>query len=439
MKYRNQILVFVSAMLLGICNFAVAADDEAADAKQQAKLEAEYRQALEKVETQRQAADAAMQKAQEQLRIAAEQKNAAIKQSYAEQAAQKAELAAMAEELNRARQQLSETSREIAHVNREIARERSGSQSTSFLFSTSDRPVIGVILGDDTDIGVEVLGVSPNGPSERAGIKQGDVIIALGGRVLASVDETGDLKNGLRVALDDVEAAEPVIISIERGSETIDLTVVPEVREPLAWQSVSRFPNAPSSPGSPDQLVRIEQLVVPEIDTEALTAQIDKIRADIDTRRVIIEARSDDSGIEDIAFEYEFHDMSEIGDIALHEANFWFGMPLTAGLKLAELDAGLGEYFKTDRGVLVLKAKDDNNLQLQSGDVVLNVGDTEVNSPAEFMRALRELDSGQELVLDIKRDRKNKSLKSTMPERKTSFLAPNVNSKHTITVTKSHK
>ena len=174
-------------------------------------------------------------------------------------------------------------------------------------------------------------------------------------------------------------------------------------------------------------------MVVPDIDTVALTKQIEIIRSDIDTRRLVMDAKRgiDEEGFE---FEYEFHELSEMGDVALHEANVWFGMPMTRGLKLAELDAGLGEYFKTDRGVLVLKARDDNDLHLQSGDVILMVGDTEVNSPAEFMRALREFDSGQELTIDIKRDRKNKSLKTTMPESRTSFFTPQDDSKHRVLI-----
>jgi hypothetical protein len=178
--------------------------------------------------------------------------------------------------------------------------------------------------------------------------------------------------------------------------------------------------------------MRIEQIVVPEIDTEALTQHIERVRAEIDTRQLIMEAQRGFSKGEDFEFEFEFHEMSEIGDIALHEASVWFGLPMTRGLKLAELDAGLGEYFKTDRGVLVLKAPDNNDLQLVSGDVILKVGDTEVNSPAEFMRALREVEAGQELTLDIKRKRKNKSLTTTMPDRRTSFFAPHVNENHRV-------
>ena len=70
---------------------------------------------------------------------------------------------------------------------------------------------------------------------------------------------------------------------------------------------------------------------------------------------------------------YEFETLSEVGDAALAGTNIWFGMPLTRGLKFAELDESLGAYFDTSEGVLVLSAKADNLLQLQSGDVIRTV------------------------------------------------------------------
>jgi S1-C subfamily serine protease len=82
-----------------------------------------------------------------------------------------------------------------------------------------------------------------------------------------------------------------------------------------------------------------------------------------------------------------------------------------------------------------LRAKADNDLKLISGDVILQVGDTVVNSPAEFMRALRDSHSGDELKIDIKRKRKDLTLTTVMPESRTSFLAPGDNRTHTINIT----
>ena len=110
-------------------------------------------------------------------------------------------------------------------------------------------------------------------------------------------------------------------------------------------------------------------------------------------------------------------------------------MPLASGLQLAEIDPALGEYFKTDRGVLVLKAKEDNALTLSSGDVVLSLHGTDVNSPAEFMRALRDFEPGDELVIDIKRNRKSKTLKPVIEETQARFFAPEDHEIHKITIT----
>ena len=437
MKYSKLPMILAAAMLLGLGTSALAATEDesvrkAEEEKLQAQLEAEYKNALANVEKERQAAEVSMKKARKQLHLVSEQRETEVKHVREARAAQQAEMAKMHDELNIARRQLRETSREIARVNREVARARAIGETSSVVFTTSERPVIGIILGDADDVGVRVLGVSPDGPAERAGIKQGDAIIALGGRVLAAVDESGNTKNGLYTALQEMKADEPVIVSVERGDQTLDLTVVPEVREPLTSHTIRRFSSAPVAPSAPGEVITIERIVVPEIDTEALAEQIEQIRIEIDERQIMMEAGelAHHAG----EYEFEFHELSEMGDFALSDANVWFGLPMTQGLKLAEVDPGLGEYFKTDRGVLVLKAKADNDLQLESGDVILQVGDTDVNSPADFMRALRDFHSGDEFEMDIKRKRKDRTLKTVMPENRTSFFTPDDETTHTIKI-----
>jgi len=445
-------MAFATVLVFGFANYVVASDEiesaELVEEKQlQAQLEAEYEKAMSTAEQQRLAAEASMEKAHEQLKQATEQRKLSTKQSVEARAEREAEMAKMREELTHARRQLQKTSREIALVNRELARARTDRHTASYVIRTSERPVIGVILGDANENGVEILGVSPDGPSERAGIKQGDVITAVGGRALNDIDETDDAGDALRIAMRDVEADKPLIISVERGDKILDMTVVPEIREPLSWQSVTRFPTAPRaphvttsvspphSPAAPESVITIERIVVPDIDTVEMTAKIDQMRTEIEKRRAMRESSM--VAPADGEWEIELHEMSELGHFALEDANVWFGWPMAQGLQLAEIDPGLGEYFKTDRGVLVLKAKTDNDLQLESGDVILQVGDTEVNSPAEFMRALRSFESGDELVMNIKRNRKNRTLKATMPDDRTSFFLPADVESHTFTITSS--
>jgi len=418
-----------SSLLLAAPSDEVVPDAE--EAELEAGIEAEYQQAMAVAEKSQADAAEAMEKAREQLHLVAENLDTVKGEELSK--IKHAEMAAMREELRRANRELRNASRKISQVNRELARARMSDEASSFVFSTGDRPVLGVILGSSNDVGIQVLGVSPDGPAERAGVAAGDVIVALGGRVLASVDETGNIRAGLNIALKDIKADEPVIVAVERGNDTLDFTVVPEVREPLSWQSVVRFPSAPSAPALAGGTIRIESIVVPDIDTEALTGQIEKMRIEIDERRALV-------GSAEIApmvshYNFQFDDMSELGDFALHNTNAWFGMPLASGLRLAAIDPGLGEYFKTDRGVLVLQAKEDNALLLQPGDVVLSLQGSDINSPADFMRALREFEPGDELVIDIKRKRKSKTLKPVIEESQARFFTPKSDRLHRITVT----
>jgi outer membrane murein-binding lipoprotein Lpp len=444
MKNRNILIVFAAVLLLGAGTIANASSDEdsaiaSEEAALQAQLEAEYEKAMSEAERQRMAAESSMEKAREQLQQAAEQRKMSARQSVEAQSARAAEMEKMHEELNQTRRQLQETSREIARVNREVARARSLGHTEHYVIRSSDTPVIGVILGDSDKSGVEVLGVSPDGPSERAGIKKGDTIIAVEGQKLSEIGEVGDAGDALRLALGDVEADEPVLITIKRDNRSVDLSVVPEIRRPLSWHSVTRFPTAPSAPHAataPERVISIERIVVPELDTVEMTVQVEQMRADIERLRSMREAGRVEPA--EGEWEIQLHEMSELGHFALEDANVWFGLPMAQGLQLAVIDPGLGEYFKTDRGVLVLKARTDNDLQLESGDVILQVGGTEVNSPAEFMRALRDLNSGEELVMDIKRHRKDRTLKIVMPEDRASFQFPVEGKTSTFTITSSH-
>lgn len=434
-------MIFTSQLLAGaVTEQTVQAEEK----ERQTRLQLEYEQALKAAESERRAAEEAMRAAREQLRQSAEQQKAQMRERDEERqkqsAAEQDEMAKMHAELERARRQLRETSREIARVDREVSRARSKQGATAYSYSTSSRPLIGVILGSSTEVGVEVLGVSPDGPAERAGIRQGDVIVAVGGQVLASMKESGSTMDAMRLAMKDMKAEEPLTITYERQDRTVDTTVVPEVRVPISWQTVTRFPSAPrvtvntADPADPDKVITIERIVVPEIDTAQIAEQIEKLRVQIDERNIYLD--EDIVAPVDPGYQFEFYEMSELGDFALHDANVWFGLPMTRGLHLAELDPQLGEYFKTDRGVLVLKAKEDNELQLVSGDVILQIGDTEVNSPAEFMRALRDFESGDEIKMNIKRKRKNHKLEITMPENRMGFLHPDDGITRSVTITR---
>jgi S1-C subfamily serine protease len=68
--------------------------------------------------------------------------------------------------------------------------------------------------------GVEVVGVNAEGPSERAGIRIGDIIVSAKGRKTETVDD-------LHRTLSDRDLEHPIDLVILRGQERIVVQVTP--------------------------------------------------------------------------------------------------------------------------------------------------------------------------------------------------------------------
>ena len=70
--------------------------------------------------------------------------------------------------------------------------------------------------------------------------------------------------------------------------------------------------------------------------------------------------------------------------------------------------------------MLVLEDEADNDLKLESGDVILELAGQPVSRPADLMRAMRDLESGQNIRLAIMRDKQGQDLEVVVPDRRTS-------------------
>jgi hypothetical protein len=192
-----------------------------------------------------------------------------------------------------------------------------------------------------------------------------------------------------------------------------------EHREPRGWQSVIRIPEIEiieSMPG--EQHVIIERIEVPDIDEEALAIQVEALTERLESRKFIYVMPD---GEHSERHEFDFEEFSDFGEHAMSEANVWFGLPRAQGLELTSINEGLGSYFKTDRGVLVINAKEDNAYELESGDVILSIDSATVDSPSDMMRALRDVDPGSEIEIEIKRDRRDKTLLVVVPENRLGY------------------
>jgi S1-C subfamily serine protease len=71
------------------------------------------------------------------------------------------------------------------------------------------------------ETGALVLSVEENSPAKRAGVRSGDIIVALEGQPVAGVDDLHRLLTEVRVGVS-------CSVTILRWTEKIDLKVVPE-------------------------------------------------------------------------------------------------------------------------------------------------------------------------------------------------------------------
>jgi membrane-associated protease RseP (regulator of RpoE activity) len=429
---RPGIWIATSAALSLLGSQALFAQDaDTEQARKQAELRAEYEAALESAEQEREAAMETVERARAEIervseeQVSRERKALEARARLNEEQAQarrerESELARMRAELSRAHEELRQASREVARVHRELALPRVGAL-TGFV-NLGDRAVIGVVLGDSDKTGVHVLGVSPDGPAERAGIHPGDIIVAVEGEKLTS-EEGLSAGAVLSEVLEGIEVGDQVLITVERDGQSLDYEVKADRRKPFGWSSMVRLGTAPVLPEVPGSPVIIEKIEVPEIDTTKLGEQMEALREKLDHTRIVLDAQRLPDDVLDLegTWNIDFDNLSELGETAMLGTTVWFGMPLTRGLKLAEIDTGLGAYFETDRGVLVLKARENNDLQLLAGDVILEVGGVEVNTPSDVMRALRALEPGSDLSINIMRQGKGETIGIVVPERVRSF------------------
>lgn len=88
------------------------------------------------------------------------------------------------------------------------------------------------------------------------------------------------------------------------------------------------------------------------------------------------------------------------------------------GLKLAELNPGLGEYFGTNEGMLVLEAPSDSSLPLRAGDVIVSIDGRAPQSMSHAMRIMSSYAPGEDVKFDIMRQRQRQSVTWKVSERR---------------------
>lgn len=270
--------------------------------------------------------------------------------------------------LQEAQSRLESAAREVAELSARLS-EDGLYLAIRGLESIGPRPMLGVNVGRTPETegpGVHILGVTPGGPAEKAGLRSGDVIVAIDDEILAGADADERLSEYMK----GVAAGQEVRIEYRRDDKPETVTVVPEEMDPM-------------------------QLIV---------------------------------GAPGSSWQIDLDDLERLGDLeALRELealehgpgfHFSVGLPGHWGdLELVTLTPGLGEYFGADTGLLVVRAPKDQALGLQDGDVILAIDGREPKNPRHAMRILRSYEPGESIVLSIIRKKKKQDLELSLPAR----------------------
>ncbi len=93
----------------------------------------------------------------------------------------------------------------------------------------------------------------------------------------------------------------------------------------------------------------------------------------------------------------------------------WFGQDDVFGeMEMVRLTERLGSYFGTAEGLLVVRSPDNEALKLQDGDVILKIDGRIPKSVSHAIRILGSYQVGEDLTLDIMRDKHEQQLEINM-------------------------
>lgn len=289
------------------------------------------------------------------------------------EAAQAAEAreAERSRKLAEAEKRMAEAAREIAELTSEqLPRIREIERRIEWM--SSDRPRLGVTIGGEDDgpvEGVRVMAVTPGSAAADAGLRAGDILTAVNGESL-SAEDSGAANGRLLDFMNGVEEGDVLDVEYLRDGKVGKVEVEPRPVEIHSY-AFSGFPRKfdftmPAVPAAPGVHVA--------------------------------------PGAPGAAWGFAW-----LG-------NAWGDM------ELVELNEGLGKYFGTDQGVLVVNAPESDALQLEDGDVIQKIDGREPSSVRHAIRILSSYQPGESLTLEIMRDKRRRTLEVEMPDDRSSRL-----------------
>ena len=85
--------------------------------------------------------------------------------------------------------------------------------------------------------------------------------------------------------------------------------------------------------------------------------------------------------------------------------------------ELASMTPGLGRYFGTDKGLLVVHAPKAAGTSLEDGDVILTIGGREPQNPGHALRIFGSYQPGDTVEIKLLRQKKERAVTVTVPDR----------------------
>lgn len=279
--------------------------------------------------------------------------------------------AEIASRLADAERKMSEAAREIAELTSERL-PRLGQIERRIEIIDSNRPRLGITIGDDEGgpvEGVNVMAVTPGSAAEDAGLRAGDILTSVNDESLSAADAKEAVKRLLDF-MEGVEEGDVLTVGYLRDGKVGSVEVEPRPVEMHAFSflgmprdfKLPRMPEVHVAPGGGQRFV-------------------------------------------------ERFDFRWLGDA-------WGDM------ELVELSEGLGKYFGTESGVLIVSAPESDALQLEDGDVIQRIDGREPTSVRHALRILSSYQPGESLELEIMRDKRKRTLKIEMPDNRSSRFAP---------------
>jgi len=226
-------------------------------------------------------------------------------------------------------------------------------------FEFSNKLRLGITINGDSEggpvEGVKIEGVTPGSAADDAGLRAGDILTAVNDESLSS--ETSSAANRrLLDFMQGVEEGDQLDVEYLRNGNVGSVEVEPRVMDMhvFSWAPGADTIHVPGAPHAMEVL--------------------------------------------DLRFGFPWAGSS------------WYSM------ELIELNAGLGKYFGTDTGLLVVSAPKSDALKLQDGDVIQSIDGREPKDTRHAMRILGSYKSGEKLKLGIMRDKKKRTLEVEIPE-----------------------